>query len=1093
MSDEIIESDDEVIESSEEAPNLKKINACLSRIQNFSNIKPEFKFDNPKFNPKALHDAIHAPNSASPKLVALFKKIDELDKADLASTGKLYKHYIFSDVKRGAGGRIITSAFFAEGFQCAFEKVSEKEYKLKLPDTLNPNLGPKSFVFLPGNACWNKVVPAKIGKDTARQFNRPDNVNGKYIRFIVLDSKYKEGLDLFDVKYCHLFDPLNRADELQAIGRGARNCGQKNLKFERDVGWKLYVFRYSVVIPKEVLRRYRLKGTTMLELITETNPYTNALEKEVFPKLMRELDWFGMKIAVDRLLTEPIHTGENKRMGGGTDPMREAEAARVEHEEYLEEKYADFRPTPLQRAVKKACKTLAAYTVIKNGCQATERDVPTMTVETLTQVRQRLVSDLTESPDDPELLSFAAAVEARLAATGEVGKMVDRTYTPLTASQQFIQDYVKPEMKTKGILLWHSPGSGKTCAAVAMATNNFEPAGYTLVWVTRANMREDVAKNVSGLGNPNAVICDAGRRGISASTCQAGGADGSYRNRKAWCGGPISYQTFSNFLNRLNRKKGASSEAFYNDYMNSTTKEVQRIRAKKDGDPLYKCLIIIDEAHKLYNKELPPNEKPDLDALERMIHGSYAKSGANSVRVVLMTATPYTYSPLEFFKLMNLVREDVLPTQLEKIDLKRGRMTTALIHKYDGYISYVDVSKDRSRFAQIEYVDDPALVTQMSGVDEEGKEELDRLVAEAEAEREELEAETRAYKEEEAAIAAEFQACGENKAVNGVPMTKKRCADRRRDLNAALKTRSAEHKLKVASATAAVAAAKKHRAATLKKQKSGGDLSQLAELRNCMSRTADAGVVGAEEEAARALSPEWEDLTFEDRLSSDKPSPKPSPKPSSESFNLPKFRMPTPDLRDSSTHKRFVGKRLRQKSSDNPLSSESFNPKFRMPTPDLRDSSTHKRFIGKRLRQKSEKKKSRKSKSEAPMMRMPTPNFEEPAMIRMPTPNFEEPAMIRMPTPNFEEPAMMRMPTPNFEESARTPENKKKSRKSKESTLSEHTSTLSEHTPLVAPMMRMHTPNFERSPSEGKKKTRKSKESTLSEQTDLEEDGTEVE
>ena len=946
-------SDEETIESSEDAPNLKKMNACLSRIQNFSNIRPEFKFDNPKFNPKALHDAIYAEHSASPKLVALFKKIDELDKADLARTGKLYKHYIFSDVKRGAGGRIITSAFFAEGFKCAFEQISEKEYKLKLPDTLNPNLGPKSFVFLPGNACWNKVVPAKIGKDTARQFNRPDNVNGKFIRFIVLDSKYKEGLDLFDVKYCHLFDPLNRADELQAVGRGARNCGQKNLKFEKDLGWTLQVFRYSVTIPQEVLRQYRLKGTTMLELITETNPYTNALEKEVFPKLMRELDWFGMKIAVDRLLTEPIHTGENKRIGGG-DPMLEAEEARVEHEEYLEEKYADFRPTPLQRSVKKACKTLAAYTVIKNGCQATERDVPSMSVETLKQVRQRLQTDLTESPDDPEYKSFAAAVEARLAASGEVGAMVDRVYTPLTASQQFIQDYVKPSMKTKGILLWHSPGSGKTCAAVAMATNNFEPAGYTIVWVTRANMREDVAKNVSGLGNPNAVICDAGRRGISASTCQSGGADGSYRNRKAWCGGPISYQTFSNFLNRLNRKKGASSESFYNDYMNSTTKAVQRIRAKKDGDPLHKCLIIIDEAHKLYNKELPPNEKPDLEALEKMIHGSYAKSGADSVRVVLMTATPYTYSPLEFFKLMNLAREDVLPTQLEKIDLKRGRMTPALINKFDGYISYVDVSKDRSRFAQIEYVDDPALVTQMSGVVEDGKEELDRRVAEAEEKKEELAMETEIYAREQAAITAEFNACGENKTVHGVPMTKKRCADRRRDLNASLKVRAADNKRLVAEATAAVAAAKKQRTATLKKQKKGeGDFSQLSELRNCMSRTADGVVEMEEEEEARDASAAWEDLTFENQLSSDKPPPK-APSPKAPSPKAPSPKAPSP----------------KAPSPKAPSPTESSMPMFRPPSPDLQDSmSPHKRFQGRRLRQKSKK-------SNIPLLRQKSPDFD---------------------------------------------------------------------------------------------------------------------
>jgi len=192
-----------VIESAEEdaVPKLKKINTCLSRIQNFSNIKPEFKFDNAKFDPAALRAAIHAKDSASPKLVALFKKIKELDAADLAR-GKLFKHYIFSDVKQGYGARILTSAFFAEGFECAYERLSAREYKLQLPAAPQP-LGPKSFVFLPGNACWNKVVPAKLGKDVARAFNRPENAHGEFTPSIRLDSKYKEGLHPNAVKYCH--------------------------------------------------------------------------------------------------------------------------------------------------------------------------------------------------------------------------------------------------------------------------------------------------------------------------------------------------------------------------------------------------------------------------------------------------------------------------------------------------------------------------------------------------------------------------------------------------------------------------------------------------------------------------------------------------------------------------------------------------------------------------------------------------------------------------------------------------------------------------------------------------------------------------
>ena len=51
------------------------------------------------------------------------------------------------------------------------------------------------------------------------------NVHGERLRFFIFDSGFKEGIDLFDVKYVHLFDtPLNDADRKQAVGRATRTC-----------------------------------------------------------------------------------------------------------------------------------------------------------------------------------------------------------------------------------------------------------------------------------------------------------------------------------------------------------------------------------------------------------------------------------------------------------------------------------------------------------------------------------------------------------------------------------------------------------------------------------------------------------------------------------------------------------------------------------------------------------------------------------------------------------------------------------------------------------------------------------------------------
>jgi hypothetical protein len=46
----------------------------------------------------------------------------------------------------------------------------------------------------------------------------------------------------------------------------------------------------------------------------------------------------------------------------------------------------------------------------------------------------------------------------------------------------------------KGILLYHSVGTGKTCTAIAAATRNFEPADYTILWVTRTTLKNNIGK-----------------------------------------------------------------------------------------------------------------------------------------------------------------------------------------------------------------------------------------------------------------------------------------------------------------------------------------------------------------------------------------------------------------------------------------------------------------------------------------------------------------------------------------------------------------------------------------------------------------------
>jgi hypothetical protein len=70
------------------------------------------------------------------------------------------------------------------------------------------------------------------------------------------------------------------------------------------------------------------------------------------------------------------------------------------------------------------------------------------------------------------------------------------TVLQFNPSQGFIQNYFTPFAPVKGMLLYHSTGSGKTCSAIAAATSNFEPFGYTILWVTRTTLKNDIWKNM---------------------------------------------------------------------------------------------------------------------------------------------------------------------------------------------------------------------------------------------------------------------------------------------------------------------------------------------------------------------------------------------------------------------------------------------------------------------------------------------------------------------------------------------------------------------------------------------------------------------
>lgn len=249
---------DVIVVTNEKIKNLKP--AIVEKLRSVSNVAPydnEIVVGREKWDVDEFKRRYH---KYSPKMAQLIHNIDLIDAEDKQKHGTLFKHIIYTDVPVHL--EFMASALIANGYDMcqlysARERVEVGEkpsdgnskdgyktvYKIKPPDKLT-NLARKTFLILGDPK--NLTSPAlfkKLGEkypDTAdgreaisgtvnTLFNDEKNVYGDIVRFIILDSSYKEGLSLFDVRHFWFFEePLDRASVTQAVARGARFCGSKN-------------------------------------------------------------------------------------------------------------------------------------------------------------------------------------------------------------------------------------------------------------------------------------------------------------------------------------------------------------------------------------------------------------------------------------------------------------------------------------------------------------------------------------------------------------------------------------------------------------------------------------------------------------------------------------------------------------------------------------------------------------------------------------------------------------------------------------------------------------------------------------------------
>jgi hypothetical protein len=714
---------------------------CVRQVSNWSSAQPYHRFDSSLFDAKkTLADL----PERSPKLKALLDTMEALDARDKQQFGKRFKHFVFTDVVSGAHGSKIVASVFAAS---SYDVVASDSKALAANARNAERCGLLSSTPIGGKKQTLKSVRAIIAT-----FNRrPDNVHGERMRVLVADSGFKEGIDLFDVKYVHLLEPLLYDSERnQAIGRATRFCGQRDLPFVKGLGWKLHVYTYDTSMPRELVEDS--ETTTLGDLYVKMS----NLDKRV-TALTKCITTAVREDAVDHDLNLPVH-----------DPKVRKAPIEVGSQIVCTRKCGKTRPTrfvpvptPLlfiawlsldrtlpapeaggtaRGALCKLLKHDLDFCARVRECWADPpaffRKHEDLLMQAVHEKRHKAVPGPQRRRIMEYLLRFCQPPRRRMTSkamrrhvlkyfscfawpmvefqNGCMEQARDGRVGKLTPTQQFLRYYFTPDSGTKGMLLWHSVGSGKTCAAIA-ATTAFARAGYTILWATRHTLRRDLLKN---LHDP---VCN--------TELKPNGDVGP-----AWRYPIMSYRQLTNAV---------SGKNMVHDRLVSDN------GAK---DPIRKTLIVIDESHRLFNTfDMIRNERPQVDALRKALQRSFEVSGASSARVLLLTATPMIRDPMDILRLVNLCLPTSVqyPISTEEFAMKyfdeTGRAFSATGRKafadaISGVVSYLDRSKDGRQFAQPH--EEPDVVAPLSDTDPEllqklrdAEDRVDDAIAQKEATR----------------------------------------------------------------------------------------------------------------------------------------------------------------------------------------------------------------------------------------------------------------------------------------------------------------------------------------------------------------------
>ena len=142
------------------------IGSCIKETGNWSKLSGVHKFDNKDFDEEVVLKDMKA---AAPKLMRLLENIKELDERDLKDHGKLFKHFIYSDIKSSYGAKLVASGLSAFGFEHAYAVVkTPRGLSFQVtPSVINKRNG-NAFATLTSVSFFEKPIGVNFRKDLLR-------------------------------------------------------------------------------------------------------------------------------------------------------------------------------------------------------------------------------------------------------------------------------------------------------------------------------------------------------------------------------------------------------------------------------------------------------------------------------------------------------------------------------------------------------------------------------------------------------------------------------------------------------------------------------------------------------------------------------------------------------------------------------------------------------------------------------------------------------------------------------------------------------------------------------------------------------------